>query len=379
MAPRKRLKKNKDLADNLYGSVKNGVTYYQYRHPGTGQYHSMGTNKLEANAAARQLNSILVSERNLVAEVMGTADKDMSHLIDRYRKELLPTKSLAASTEQTIKYRLNRLERDLGKKLLEDIDVQTIAEYLDDNFQRDSYIKHRAMLVELFRFAINKGLCPLEMGNPAEVTYAKSEYEKARRRLTLEQFWEIHAAAPVWIQLAMETALITLQGRAEVINMKFADYQDKTLKVIRQKTSKHEHSHLMIHCPQLEDIIARARQSEIASPYIIHRRPERKVAAEGRDHWTKLTPNNFTAEFRKTRDKCKCFEGMPRNQRPTFHEIRALGSWLYKKQGFDNETYIQPLMAHADQKMTEHYQQGHEQRWVKVEAGLALQSLSDQK
>jgi len=372
MAPRKRLKKNKDLADNLYGNVKNGVTYYQYRHPGTGQFHSMGTNKLEANAAARQLNSILIAERNLVAEVMGTANKDMSHLIDRYRKELLPTKSLAASTEKTVEYRLNRLESDLGKKLVEDIDVQTIAEYLDDNFQRDAYIKHRAMLIELFRFAVNKGLCPLEMGNPAEVTYAKSEYEKARRRMTLEQFWDIHAAAPKWMQLAMEIALITLQGRAEVINMKFSDYQDKVLKVIRQKSSKHEHSHLMIHCPQLEDIIARARQSGIASPYLIHRRPERKVEAQGRDHWTKLTPNNFTAVFREVRDQCDSMNNIPRKNRPTFHEIRALGSWLYKKQGFDNKTYIQPLMAHADQKMTEHYQQGHEERWITVAAELTI-------
>src|SRR5690606_11522672 len=160
---------------------------------------------------------------------------------------------------------------------------------------------------------------------------------------TLEQFWEIHAKAESWMQLAMETALITLQGRAEVINMKFADYKDQVLKVIRQKSSKHEHSHLMIHCPQLEEIITKARQSNVPSPYSSHRRPVRKVEAEGRDHWTKLTPNTFTAEFRKTRDKCECFKGMPREQRPTFHEIRALGSWLYKQQGYDNETYIQPL------------------------------------
>lgn len=377
MAPRNRLRKNKDLADSLYGSVKNGVTYYQYRHPVTGKYHAMGTNKQEANAAARQLNSILVPERNLVAAVMGTADKDIAHLVGRYRKELLPTKALAPGTEKILEYRLKRIERDLGKKRIDDVDVETIAKYLDDNFERDAYIKHRATLIELFRFAINKGLYPLEMGNPAEVTYAKSDYEKARRRLTLDQFWEIHAKAEPWMQHAMEIALITLQGRAEVINMKFSDYQDKVLKVVRQKSSKHEHSHLMIHCPQLEEIITRARQSNIPSPYIIHRRPERKIEAEGRDHWTKLTPNNFSAEFRKVRDKCECFKGVPRQQLPTFHEIRALGSWLYKQQGFDNESYIQPLMAHADPKMTQHYQQGHEQEWVRVEAGLAISSMKN--
>lgn len=372
MAPRKRLKKNKDLAANLYAYAKNGVTYYSYKHPQTGKYHPMGSNRQEANAAARQLNGILIKESDLVSQVMGTADKDMAHLIKRYREEFVPTKKLAAGTQKILEYRLNRIGRDIGTQPIDEVDVPYIANYLDKNFQRDAYIKHRATLIDLFRFAIMKGLYPAEAGNPAEITYAKSEYEKARRRLTLPQFWEIHEKAEPWMQLAMEIALITLQGRAEVINMKFSDYQDKTLQVVRKKSSKHEHSHLKIHCPQLEDIISRARQSNVPSPYIIHRRPERKVDAEGRDHWTKLTPNTFTAEFRKTRDKCKCFEGMPRQHRPTFHEIRALGSWLYKKQGFDNETYIQPLMAHADQKMTEHYQQGHERQWVMVEAGLKI-------
>lgn len=372
MAPRKRLKKNKDLVANLYASVKNGVTYYQYRHPGTGQYHAMGTNKPEAQAAARQLNSILVKEADLVGEVLGTAGKDINHLIGRYRKELLPTKRLADGTQKILEYRLNRIDRDIGTKQIDEVDVQTIAKYLDDNFERDAYIKHRATLIDLFRFAIMKGLYPADIGNPAEITYANSEYEKNRRRLTLVQFWEIHAQAEPWMQHAMEIALITLQGRAEVINMKFADYKDQVLQVIRQKSSKHEHSHLMIHCPQLEEIITKARQSNVPSPYIIHRRPVRKVEAEGRDHWTKLTPNTFTAEFRKTRDKCECFKGMPREHRPTFHEIRALGSWLYKQQGYDNETYIQPLMAHADPKMTEHYQQGHQREWVRVEAGLVI-------
>ncbi|MCE0760717.1 phage integrase Arm DNA-binding domain-containing protein [Marinobacter sp. G11] len=372
MAPRRRLKRNKDLAQNLYASVKNGVTYYQYRHPGTGQYHAMGNNKAEAQAAARQLNSILIKEADLVGGVLGTAGKDINHLITRYQEELLPSKRLAPGTQKILEYRLNRISRDIGNKQIDEVDVQAIAKYLDDSFERDAYIKHRATLIDLFRFAIMKGLYPADIGNPAEITYAKSDYEKARRRLTLEQFWEIHAKAEPWMQLAMEIALITLQGRAEVINMKFADYHNQTLQVIRQKSSKHEHSHLMIHCPQLEEIITRARQSNVPSPYIIHRRPVRKVEAEGRDHWTKLTPNTFTAEFRKTRDKCESFKKMPREARPTFHEIRALGSWLYKKQGYDTETYIQPLMAHADQKMTEHYQQGHEREWVRVEAGLSI-------
>nr|WP_256348121.1 tyrosine-type recombinase/integrase [Pseudomonas yamanorum] len=61
-------------------------------------------------------------------------------------------------------------------------------------------------------------------------------------------------------------------------------------------------------------------------------------------------------------------------ERPTFHEIRALGAWLFEQQGFAQE-HIQGLMGHADVKMTEHYQSGHGNEavvYMKVKADLKL-------
>jgi integrase len=49
---------------------------------------------------------------------------------------------------------------------------------------------------------------------------------------------------------------------------------------------------------------------------------------------------------------------VPAGERPTFHEIRTLGAWLYEQQGF-KLGYIQGLMGHADAKITEHCQTGH--------------------
>lgn len=59
-------------------------------------------------------------------------------------------------------------------------------------------------------------------------------------------------------------------------------------------------------------------------------------------------------------------------ERPTFHEIRALGAWLYEQQGFEQE-YIQSLMGHADVKPTENFQAGHgddEEVYMKAKADL---------
>ena len=377
MAPRKRNRKNADLPPNLYANRVGSVTYYRYRRPDTGTLHSLGTEKGQAIADARQLNAILMKPTDRIGQVLGTADQTMSHLIQRYRAEFLPDQGLAASTLQLIGYRLDRFDKDLGDRLVESIDVKALAEYLDANFQRDSYIKHRGTLIDLFRFAQMKGLYPSDLDNPASVTYPKARYEKRRQRITLEQFRAIHAIAPPWLQIAMELGLVTLQGRAEVISMKFSDFDESTntLKVVRQKVKKHEHAYLMIESPWLPGIISKARRSGVASPYIVHRSPERRTRAQGRQHWTQLTPNHFSAEFRKYRDATGLFDGVPREERPTFHEIRSLGSWLYKKQGFDTESYIQPLMAHATEKMTEHYQKGHEREWVRVKAELNVSEI----
>ncbi|MGP4843361.1 phage integrase Arm DNA-binding domain-containing protein [Marinobacter sp. 1Y8] len=369
MAPRKRLKKNQGLEPNLYANTRSGVTYFSYRHPVTGKYHGMGTDKRKAATAARQLNARLIGSDDLVGTVLGTTGRTMADLIKEYRADILPQKKLAAGTLKLLGYRLNKIEADLGDRDTESFETSTVAEWLNDNFQRDAYVKHRGTLIDLFRFAKMLGWFPSQQDNPAEVTYSKSDYGKNRQRMTIEQFKAIHAIAPNWMQVSMELALATLQGRHEVINLKYADERDGFLYIVRQKSQENEWAHLRIKVtPVITAIIKKSRDS-IASPYVVHRDPIRRTRAEGRDHWTKVDANWFSRRFRELRDETKLFDDMPRNARPTFHEIRSLGSWLYEKKGYDVK-YVQALMAHGDEKMTEHYQAGHEQKWMDVEAGL---------
>jgi len=377
MAPRKRIRRNADLPTNLYANKVNGVTYYRYKRPDTGTWHQMGSIKPEAVASARQLNSILQTPDDLVAKVMGKPDNSVNNLIQRYEDEYLDAQALAGSTRQNAGYRLARFKTDLGDRDVNEFDTRVVADYLDKNFTRDSYVKHRQTLTDLFRFAQTKGLYPSDQPNPVTITYAKGDHDKDRQRMTLEQFKAIHAIAPDWMQIAMELALVTLQSRLEVISMRFSDYDEDTgeLRVVRQKVEKHEHAYLLIRSPHLAKIVSRARQSGVVSPFLVHRAPVRRKPAKGRHHWTQIMPNNFTELFREYRDKTDVFDDIPRKNRPTFHEIRSLGSWLYKKQGFDNENYIQPLMAHADEKMTQEYQKGHERAWVHVNAELDINTI----
>jgi integrase len=368
----RRLRKNQNLPQNLYVDTKKGTVYFKYKHPLEGTYHSLGTSRPDAIAAARILNSRLMVEPDRVRSVLGLSNKTLGHLISRYQDEQLPTKEYTPGTHQSWLYWLGRIEKDLGKKLVESFDVEVIAAYLDSNFEKYSYINHRKVLVELFRFAANKGLFPSDRMNPAEVTYAKPVTNKKRQRMNMEQFIALHKAAPHWLQIAMELSLLTLQGRHEILNMRFDDYRNGRINVVRKKVEKHEHSHLSIKSENLEGILTKARESDIASPFIVHRRPERKISSKNREHWTQVLPDYLSKKCSALIDQLPEFQSIPQDERPTFHEIRSLGSHLYKKSGYDNESYVRPLMAHADVKTTEDYQSGHEVSWVSVSADLDI-------
>jgi len=158
--------------------------------------------------------------------------------------------------------------------------------------------------------------------------------------------------------------------------MKFTDVKDGRIFIVREKTKKNEWAHISIEINEtIQDILTRSRKSGLVSPFVVHREPERRNKAKDREHWTQLTLNDFTAKFRDIRDSCSIFAGVPREERPTFHEIRALGAWLYEKQGFDRGSYVQQLMAHSDEKMTQYYQSGHEQKWMQVKAELSLKEV----
>jgi integrase len=185
----------------------------------------------------------------------------------------------------------------------------------------------------------------------------------------------------VWLQNAMEFAMIALQGRSEVISAKFEDidWDRRIIRIIRKKTDKNEWAFLELDIsPSLEKVIRRCESSGIKSPFLIHRSPERRRPDKTKEHYTQILPRFFSNEIQKTKSNLSLFECIEnKEEHPTFHEIRALGSHLYKKGGYSDEEYVQPLMAHADVAMTKKYQSGHEISWTSVRADLDLDSILD--
>ena len=367
MAARPRKSKNRWLEPNLY---QNGDRFV-YRNPVTGSRHGMGTDKAKAQAAARVLNARLMKGPDLVARVMGEEGITLKFAADAWLKERVePHPKHSASTKNNKRYRAGRIVKDRGDTRLDQINTRWCAEYLDENFRGDPYVQYRAVLSQIFDFAITKGWKEI---NPITPTRKKDEgYTKQRRRLTVDQYRAIYAMAEPWFQIAMELGLICMFGRAEAAAARYDDIYDGAMHYIRQKTRhRSKTAYVAIRTsPAMDDLVRRSRLLPPVSPFIVHRMPQRiRPEARQRDHWSSVAPDMISRTFYALRDRVPSIAALPDKGKPTFHEIRSLGSWLMEQRGTD-ESDIQLLMGHADKEMTQHYIEGHGIRWQRADAEI---------
>lgn len=378
MAARPRLMKNRKLPENLYPNGK----YWQYRNPITGKKTSINKSLEEAirlaKAANAKLAPLMIDDGALLSAITGEKAPTFEHLIDRFENEWVRDRSYSSRTLDEIRIKLQRYRQDLGKRMIGQLDVLAVAEYLD-GFSNNAYTKHRGLLVQIFAFAVAKGLADRNM---AELTLVKKEEEKKRQRHTLEGLMTIITAqtTPDWLCRAIRLALVSLQRREDIVTWR-RDAVDMERNVVRVSPGKTQGYDNPIHLEivmgsALKEVISECLRSPIASPFLIHYKPKarKREQIEAKDHWTAVTPGYLTKEFSKARDAAHAYDNTPSGERPTFHEIRALGAWLYEQQGFPQK-YIQALLGHADEAMTKHYQKGHgseETQYQVVGADLAL-------
>ena len=351
---------HKGLETNLFPLTKKTkggiVTYYRYRHPykkdtkGRPVEFAFGKDRVEANKAARIANNRLIQEVNLADLVTGNAGLSIGDTIERFIKEYPKVQNWAASTRKLHLKRLDKYKADIGHHPITTYTMQEMSDYLD-SYHGDGRRQCRNLLIHLYRFAASKGIVPV---NLAENTLPSTQEKRQRSRLSLEQYEKIYAQAKPWLQNAMDMALITLQGRNEISNMKFSDIKGEHLYVIRQKTKEHtEHAYLEIGIGhELAKVIKRCRGIAI-SKYIVHRRAR------------KVNNDYITKAFQAVRD-----EVFPKLKTPpSFHEIRSLGGRLYLEQGYPKD-YVQALMGHSTVKMTDVYLTDDEIRYMSCSADL---------
>lgn len=291
-------------------------------------------------------------------------DITFNSFLHLYTTEILPERQLSQRTLELYNQKFKHIALNLGALNCEAIKTRDIANFLRQ-FPPRSSNQYRSLLVNMFKYAIAEGFCE---SNPAINTIPRIE-RKTRKRLSLEGYKAIYTCAEQWLKNAMDLALYTLQRRADIVNMRFEDVHNGYLHVRQQKVQRYGSGNIRIKLNnEINRIIWRCRDS-IMSPFLVHRLPERctqlHYRAKNRLHPTHVLPIMVSRGFRIARRKSGYYKELSLAERPTFHEIRALGAYL-------NEENPRELLGHTEQKMTDRYLSGHKIRLVDVESRIMI-------
>lgn len=379
MVPRPRSRKYSDLPENLEPDAKmvggRRVIYYRYAFP-DGRRKGLGRDKSHAIAVAKALNERLrlPEVQHSVAQLMGasanTGDPPLAALIEQFREHFLSQKRYSERSRQEIEYKLELYRREWGAQQVRSFTTLQISRFLNE-LTVASYVKHRKLLLDLFGFAGHQGYLD---ANPVSMTLKKSDSDrqKVRRRHTVEGYHAIHAVAEPWLQRAMDIAVRSLQRAGDLCSL----HRDQvclergTIRILQHKTRQYkEPVYIEIKMgPELERVVRACLSTGVPCPYLIHRRPLRQPPAGRRSakrHPFAVTEDYLSKAFARARDASGAYDDLTVAERPSFHDLRALGEWLYEKAGYSAE-YINALGGWASDKMRQHYGEGHEQKAPKI-------------
>lgn len=351
---RARQAKNRALPPNLY---VNSAGYYSYRDPEKKTQKGLGRDRAKAIQAARAANAALATREpsSLVDWVLGRTDYTLAEWLPVYRELWEAKTEPAENTLRAAKSLLGRLgESDFAKMRMKHIETVHAAAYLEA-FEKASGAGQarnmRSRLSDIFRWAETQGV--IEVGkNPVAATFTAG-YKVKRERLSLEQFWAIHAQASTWAKNAMMLALVTSQRRDDVSNMKFADYKDGYLHVAQGKSGGETKLQIdgAIRLAKVGVSVAEAVaacRDLIVSRHLVHY-TERSIMAKPGDM---VAGPRISVAFQKAREKAGIEAGDGRTP-PTFHEIRSLSERLYREEfGAD---FAQAMLGHKSAQMTSKY------------------------
>lgn len=360
---RSRSKSRAGWPDNLYPN-RDG---FKYRNPKTRKETSLGTDRARAFAAARKLNALLQPADDLVGRVIAPKDT-VADAVKIFRAEEVPAREWAESTATNYENILDRIVAGVGTREVETFTVKDCATFIRQ-------VTESARARQQFRLVFGWVLaCAVEEGwcdtNVALAT-RKHVHKRKRDRLTIEVYNAIYKKAPTWLQIGMDLSLLTLLRREDVAALRFTDAREGKLHVMPLKTANSTGVRLRIAMSEpLAALVARARD-DVASPFIVHRLPEKarpaEMRAKKRTHHTQVLPEQLSRAFADAREAAEIGGANP----PTFHEIRSLGGALLREQGWSKEE-VQALYAHTDATQTAEYLEGHEQPWTDVQSAQSL-------
>jgi hypothetical protein len=346
------------------------------------------TSKEEAIEAAEVFNKeyrnpsiklLLNSEQNNSNNDKG---KKLSHwipiILKRVLEEELNEDVIVYHVYRTFELDMERLMKLHGDVFSKEFCLDHVNSHLDTYVLKlgKSYNVYNAKLSfldKVFMYLMDLGA---SSKNYAKMKKKMPKPEKLKVRLGINEYNTILDAAPLWLQIAMRLSLQTTHAVNEISIAKYSDciwYDEPVIEndlevygliqIQRKKTIKHKASRVEIPITKkIKSIIEDSRKDNVASPYIIHQLKQRSgKLAKDINHPTQLRTATISEEFSKLRDELNLYENLSYEERPTFHEIRALAIFSYDEAGIDP----QKRAAHSSPQTTAKYKKDHV-KFIKV-------------
>lgn len=380
MSPRRRQEGNNDLPTGLSPVKHRGQMRWRYRYPsGKDFWFPVGTSRYDAVEASRMFNAEYRSPQVLQMEKDDKYNRPLSIWLPKIIKRVKAEDDLSPAVLKTFLSNCSKLIESHGDVYSKAITLETVNDFINEQAKDSSNeVKNRKALFlkKVFDYLV-------DMSGMSENFAAKKKLlpvaKKQRPRLNSENYQLIYNHAPTYLQIAMALSLQTTHAVLEVSRIKYKDCNMLTttekasgelvygyMRIRRQKVKKHESSRVEIPITKaLKDIIDQSRQSNIVSPYIVHRINRTKTLTKGCDHPTQCESDYISKAFSALRDELGLYDNIEnRRYRPSFHEIRSLSIRLYDKAGYDP----QARAAHSKAETTNIYKENSEE-WVRVPAG----------
>lgn len=161
----------------------------------------------------------------------------------------------------------------------------------------------------------------------------------------------------------MDIGLITLQRESDILEFKYDDITTSRWNFVTIKTGD---ALSVVISTKLQEVVDRSRADNSLSRFVVHKRHSR--SRRGPD-FVKVNINSFNVWFKDMRVEAGIYDHLLSLQWPSFHDIRAVGTKLYRDAGIDP----QPLLRHKNKAMTDHYDSGHSEiRYTQINQVLVL-------
>ncbi|HBM7514288.1 TPA: phage integrase Arm DNA-binding domain-containing protein [Escherichia coli] len=369
---------------NLYCKLdkRTGKVYWQYKHPLSGRFHSLGTDENEAKQVATEANTIIAEQRTRqilsvnerLERMKGRrSDITVTEWLDKYisiQEDRLQHNELRPNSYRQKGKPIRLFREHCGMQHLKDITALDIAEIIDavkaEGHNRMAQVV-RMVLIDVFKEAQHAGHVPPGF-NPAQAT-KQPRNRVNRQRLSLPEWQAIFDSVSrrqPYLKCGMLLALVTGQRLGDICNLKFSDIWDDMLHITQEKTGSKLAIPLNLKCDALNitlrEVISQCRDA-VVSKYLVHYRHTTSQANRG----DQVSANTLTTAFKKAREKCGIKWEPGPGTAPTFHEQRSLSERLYREQGLDT----QKLLGHKSRKMTDRYNDDRGKDWIIVDIKTA--------